>query len=968
MRTLDGLAYDFQQVGEYVYLTNDADFTVQARLAPYGTSSSAAVNVAAAANVVGDRVGYYVNSNQPLLINGTSAAVPVGGLTLPHGGTLLRSTSGYTVKWPTGEQLILEPRGSYLNITISVPDRTKPYRGLLGTWDGNANNDLVSRTGQTFTASITQTDLYGAYGDSWRVTPDESLFDYGSDQGTATFSDDTFPSHPLTAASLPTQQYNEAHAACTAAGVVGATEVADCVLDVAATTTSDATTIASVAQAAASTILPPPVLVVKPSGYSQDFEGLADGRWTSTNMRMMPALDQVESTIVLGPFASAEAVGLTLTGLPPHSSITVAFDTQVVGPWNGASFELSGDTNGISVVTTFSNLLASQSFPDQLGIASHAAQSGALVAGAVDLGDGSTPRAIYHHSYSFSHSVSGIQLTFVAPTLPAGAVWTIDNVFVVTSNVGDPWNPKCTSNGSPLDDHNACTIDSCNPSTGVVHTPRPAGTSCSDGNLCNGVETCDAGGSCQGIAPIVDDHNPCTADACDPRLGVTHTALALGSSCSDGNRCNGAETCNDSGQCLPGTPPDPALLPPDVTCDGVDDDCDGRADDDYVPSATHCGVGACAASGQLLCDHGFAHDTCTALFAAAHDTICDGIDDNCNGRVDEEYAPVCTGGGVTVCANGSVSTVGCDDANACTTDGCSNGVCTHSTACDDGNACTADSCDPVLGCGHVSNTGASCNDGSACTTGDACTSSGACQGAAIAVDDGNVCTDDACDASTGVRHTIVAGRSCNDGNSCTTGDACTSEGVCFGADPLNCSDGLFCNGLETCSPAGGCAPGQPPAVNDNLACTTDSCDEASDAIVHQPPAGQAVCGQACIPASTTATSTVSVTCSPSAPLGTVCNPTHNVAISVNCATKVSASYTAGAGHCAPLRIHFYVDGTQVALSGFVGAAVNTGTISLGTVGTGSHTIGFGGEIGPGGCGTQLSSWGGSASVTTSPSL
>lgn len=251
--------------------------------------------------------------------------------------------------------------------------------------------------------------------------------------------------------------------------------------------------------------------------------------------------------------------------------------------------------------------------------------------------------------------------------------------------------------------------------------------------------------------------------------------------------------------------------------------------------------------------------------------------------------------------------------------------------------------------------------------GGAGASAGSCQGTAVTIDDGNECTHDECDTLTGVKHTVIEGRSCSDGNSCTTGDACTSAGACLGAYPLNCTDGLFCNGLETCSSAGGCARGQPPVVNDNIACTTDSCDEANDAVVHQAPADQAVCGQACIRASSTVPSPVSVNCSPGAPVGTVCNPKHDVVINVNCTTNVTASYTAGSGHLCPIRIHFYVDGSEVALSGYVNQEISVGAINLGTVGPGSHTISFGGEVGPGGCATVLVSWGGMASVSTSPS-
>src|SRR5262249_38699951 len=63
--------------------------------------------------------------------------------------------------------------------------------------------------------------------------------------------------------------------------------------------------------------------------------------------------------------------------------------------------------------------------------------------------------------------------------------------------------------------------------------------------------------------------------------------------------------------------------------------------------------------------------------------------------------------------------------------------------CDDGNVCTDDACDPVSGCGHTNNS-ASCDDGNACTTGDVCVEGACTGGPALDCDDDNVCTDDSC--------------------------------------------------------------------------------------------------------------------------------------------------------------------------------------------------------------------------------
>src|SRR5262249_39050214 len=102
-----------------------------------------------------------------------------------------------------------------------------------------------------------------------------------------------------------------------------------------------------------------------------------------------------------------------------------------------------------------------------------------------------------------------------------------------------------------IDDGNPCTRDACDSVAGVTHTPL-VGQSCSDGNACNGAEVCDATGACKtGAAPVIDDHNVCTTDSCDPLTGVTHTPNP-GASCDDGNACNGAETCSAAGVCHAG--------------------------------------------------------------------------------------------------------------------------------------------------------------------------------------------------------------------------------------------------------------------------------------------------------------------------------------------------------------------------------------------------------------------------------
>jgi uncharacterized protein (TIGR03382 family) len=81
------------------------------------------------------------------------------------------------------------------------------------------------------------------------------------------------------------------------------------------------------------------------------------------------------------------------------------------------------------------------------------------------------------------------------------------------------------------------------------------GTSCSDGDPCNGIELCKTGQCQPGPPPGCDDDDPCTLDACVPGTGCAHTPAPDGTPCPDGDACNGEEICG-AGACLPGEPRD----------------------------------------------------------------------------------------------------------------------------------------------------------------------------------------------------------------------------------------------------------------------------------------------------------------------------------------------------------------------------------------------------------------------------
>jgi hypothetical protein len=177
----------------------------------------------------------------------------------------------------------------------------------------------------------------------------------------------------------------------------------------------------------------------------------------------------------------------------------------------------------------------------------------------------------------------------------------------------------------------------------------------------------------------------------------------------------------------------------------------------------------------------------------------------------------------------------CDDDDPCTeNDMCTDGHCVGAVKhCDDGQWCNGlETCTPETGeCGE--GVPPDMDDGLECTV-DECDEDNAeitHQADDALCDDDDECTVDTC-GDGGCTYNAYTGE-CDDGDPCTINDACYN-GSCAGEDKV-CDDDEFCNGKESCDPdSGDCLDGESPELDDGLECTTDSCDEELDDVLHDP--------------------------------------------------------------------------------------------------------------------------------------
>ena len=408
-------------------------------------------------------------------------------------------------------------------------------------------------------------------------------------------------------------------------------------------------------------------------------------------------------------------------------------------------------------------------------------------------------------------------------------------------------NADCTAAG---DDTAACVDGGasgsfCGAGCGD-DTPCAEGYDCADGKDVDGKD----------VKQCVPKAGTCTCSAWAIDQGATSACWLE----KDGKKCAGKVVCNADGSLAACD----AKAPAAETCDGVDNDCDGEADN------------------GALCDDGQActKDNCDK---GAGKCVNDPDDKLCD---DQEpcTTDACTAKGCTNEAKEGA----CDDGSICTEgDACKAGKCTAAKTkdCDDGDECTTDSCDPtsgvckyadVPGCGLPADqsckgkctkynaawkcqcdsackqykdccadidkvcapkctSDTQCNDNNKCTTDSCNLNTGKCEFKAVAddspCDDGQICTTEKCTAGQCLVKPLADGSKCEDGNPCTE-ESCIN-GLCS-KKSKNCDDKDTCT-TDSCDPADGtCKNVQKPTGNlcsDGESCTnSDKCTAAGQCV------------------------------------------------------------------------------------------------------------------------------------------
>jgi hypothetical protein len=196
-----------------------------------------------------------------------------------------------------------------------------------------------------------------------------------------------------------------------------------------------------------------------------------------------------------------------------------------------------------------------------------------------------------------------------------------------------------------VDDGNPGGAQACN--TGLLGVCAGGTTACTSGHVVCNQNVQPSAELCDGL--LDQNCNGQVDEGCVCTNGTVQSCYGGGAGTQNVGVCHaGTQTCvgGQWGSCVG------QVLPTTETCDGLDNDCNGQVDDGL--GTITCGVGQCLRTVSA-CSGGHAN---TCVPGNPSPEVCDGLDNDCNGVVDNGNPggnQACNTGNLGICAAGTTA-------------------------------------------------------------------------------------------------------------------------------------------------------------------------------------------------------------------------------------------------------------------------------------------------------------------------
>eukprot|EP00727_Mastigamoeba_balamuthi_P005420 m51a1_g1498 hypothetical protein (982) ;mRNA; r:331153-335037 len=367
----------------------------------------------------------------------------------------------------------------------------------------------------------------------------------------------------------------------------------------------------------------------------------------------------------------------------------------------------------------------------------------------------------------------------------------------------------CVDTTKTCDDNNKCTDDTCDTVSGCKYTAFDVKTRCANSNKCK-IPQCNPSQGCFWTDKTCTPSDKCHTSVCNTATGTCDETKI---SCDDNNECT-IDACDPLKGCTHV-----------VNCDDgnpcTDDKCLNKKCDHNTPhdctSPDYCQIGTCDTKVGCV----YSKRDCADTDVCTYDT-CDKASSKCLHTKAGDECSYCAQAPPT-CEDKKCATVSCKD-NLVTRKGeCVWNFDVSSSAhyCNDGNPCTNDECDAATGvCTHHDRTNATCvpQQKNMCFPQKCDQTTGNCVEHPVTCTASSACFTAQCDPATGKCYETSI---CLD-PVCQVCNVVNGQGVCTAKCPnLNCSTATCNNGICNYTAI---------SCDDHDFCTIDTCDPASGCV------------------------------------------------------------------------------------------------------------------------------------------